>query len=439
MQPPLPLAVRPGFVAENPTIVRTSLDECDTIRFEQTVSDVKGETVSDSTSWASPGWRPDDQEGTRAAGDTAPEASSGASGTTSPGGYTPAGGAPVPPPAPGWTPPPKPGLIPLRPLDFGALLGATFQVLRRNPRPTFGAALLLNALVVLVAFGLTFGVTFWALDRSMRASAADAAAIEAGTVGLVIVMALLAVAISLVAQALLQGVIVLEVSRATLGEKLTLRQLLELGRGRWGALIGWTMLLSGALLVGMTLFFLVIAVMVAVGGVVGAVVGILLGVFGGLAFVALSFWLWIKLALVPAAIMLERLTLGAAIRRAWTLVVGHFWRTFGILLLITVMVQVASSVVSAPFSIAASFGGVLVNPAGDDLTSLWVLLGANVITIAVTVVVGAIGAVLLSAATALIYLDLRMRKEGLDLELQRFVELRASGATAADPYQHTAR
>ncbi|MBX9472771.1 MAG: glycerophosphoryl diester phosphodiesterase membrane domain-containing protein [Chryseoglobus sp.] len=319
------------------------------------------------------------------------------------------------------------------------MLGATFQVLRRNPRPTFGAALLLNALVVIVAFGLTFGVSFWALDRSIRASADDAAAIEAGAVGLIIVTALIAVALSLVAQAVLLGVIVLEVSRATLGEKLTLRQLLALGKGRWWALIGWTALLSVALIIGLTLFVLVIALLIAAGGPAGVAIGVLLGVFGGLAFTALSMWLWIKLALVPTAIMLERLPLRDAIRRGWTLVRGHFWRTFGTLLLITVMVQVASSVVSAPFSFAASFGTVLVNPAGDDLTSIWLLLGANVLTIAVTVVVGAIGSVLLSAATALIYIDLRMRKEGLDLELQRVVELRASGASAPDPYQPAAR
>ncbi|MDO9590590.1 MAG: hypothetical protein Q7J04_05550, partial [Microcella sp.] len=248
-----------------------------------------------------------------------------------------------------------------------------------------------------------------------------------------------AVALSLVAQAVLLGVIVLEVSRATVGEKLTLRQLLALGKGRWGALIGWTALLSVALLIGMTLFVLVIALLIAAGGPAGLAFGILLAVFGGLGFIALSLWLWIKLALVPTAIMLERLPLGEAVRRGWTLVGGHFWRTLGILLLITVMVQVASSVVSAPFSIAASFGGVLVNPAGDDLTALTVLLGANVLTIAVTIVVGAIGSVLLSAATALVYIDLRMRKEGLDLDLQRFVELRATGASAPDPYQPAAR
>ena len=434
---------RAQFWAENPTIVRPSLDECDTIRSEQTEREAKGTTVSDSTSWASPGWQPEKPNDGRPAGDQAAGEGAGASGATdtpaSPGGYAPVSGTPVPQPAAGWAPPPKPGLIPLRPLDFGALLGATFQVLRRNPRPTFGAALLLNALVVIAAFGLSFGVTFWALDRSIRASADDAAAIEAGAIGLIIVSGLIAVALSLVAQAVLLGVIVLEVSRATLGEKLTLRQLFELGKGRWWALIGWTALLSVALLVGLTLFVIVIVVLIAVGGPAGIAIGILLAVFGGLGFVALSMWLWIKLALVPTAIMLERLPLGAAIRRGWSLVRGHFWRTFGTLLLISVMVQVASSVVSAPFSIAATFGGALVNPAADDLTALWVLLGANVLTIAVTIVVGAIGSVLLSAATALIYIDLRMRKEGLDLELQRFVELRASGASAPDPYQPSAR
>lgn len=406
--------------------VRPSLDECDTIRFEPTESDAKGRCVTDSTNWASPGgYEP--------------------AGGATPGGQTPqsfgsaSDPAAAPPPAAGWAPPPKPGLVPLRPLDFGTLLGATFQVLRRNPRPTFGAALLLNALVVIVAFGLTFGVTFWAIDRSVRASATDAAAIEAGAIGLIIVMGLVAVALSLVAQALLLGVIILEVSRATVGEKLTLRELFARGRGRWGALIGWTAILSGALLIGMTLFVAVIALLIAAGGPAGVATGITLGILGGLGFAVLAAWLWIKLALVPVAIMLERLPLVEAVRRGWTLITGHFWRTFGILLLITVMVQFAAGIISAPFSFIAGLGGALVNPAGDEITTLVFLLGANVLSLAVTVVVGAIGAVLTSAATALIYIDLRMRKEGLDLELQRFVETRASGAAAPDPYQSAAR
>ncbi|MFL0713349.1 MAG: hypothetical protein ACJLS2_12740 [Microcella pacifica] len=382
--------------------------------------------MTNDSPWQSPGWQPSGN------GDSSdPGGAPGAS----PGGYAPAPGQP----AAGWTPPPKPGLIPLRPLDFGTILGGTFQVLRRNPRPTFGAALLINALVVIVTFGLTFGVSFWAVDRELRASADDLDAVSAGTVGLIILSGIIAVAVSLVAQAVLQGVIVLEVSRATLGEKLTLRALLARGRGRWWALIGWTALLSLVLIVALTVLVLLIAGMAVAAGPAGPFLAVGLGILGGLGFAVLAAWLWIKFALVPTAIMLERLPLGAAIRRGWTLVIGHFWRTFGILLLVTVMVQIASGVVSFPFQLAAGFGGALVNPAGDPTGSIALIIGSNVLLIAITVVIGAIGSVLLSSATALLYIDIRMRKEGLDLDLQRVVEERAAGLDPHDPYEAAAR
>ena len=59
----------------------------------------------------------------------------------------------------------------------------------------------------------------------------------------------------------------------------------------------------------------------------------------------------------------------------------------------------------------------------------------SVLTIFIALVVGAVTAVIQSATTALIYIDLRMRKEGLDLDLQAYVES-ATGADqrVADPY-----
>jgi hypothetical protein len=57
-----------------------------------------------------------------------------------------------------------------------------------------------------------------------------------------------------------------------------------------------------------------------------------------------------------------------------------------------------------------------------------------VISSIVTAIVGAIGSVIQTAAVALLYIDLRMRKEGLDLELVRFVEGRQTGQELPDPY-----
>jgi hypothetical protein len=59
-----------------------------------------------------------------------------------------------------------------------------------------------------------------------------------------------------------------------------------------------------------------------------------------------------------------------------------------------------------------------------------------ILTTVVTSLVGAVTAIISSASTSLIYIDLRMRKEGLDLDLVRFVEARQGGDNSvADPYR----
>ena len=50
-------------------------------------------------------------------------------------------------------------------------------------------------------------------------------------------------------------------------------------------------------------------------------------------------------------------------------------------------------------------------------------------------VVGAIGVVMLSSSLALIYIDMRMRKEGLDLELLQYVEAKQNSLPGVEnPY-----
>lgn len=344
-------------------------------------------------------------------------------------------GAPMAPVPAGWTPPPKPGLIPLRPLSFGTLLGASFQVLRRNPRPMFGFALIVTAIVSLVA-GVVVGlVTFGAVSRIESALAEDVDAIAAGSVALIILAGLVAVALSLVATAILQGVVSLEVARGTLGEKLRLGGLWRAARGRIGALIGWTILLTGVLVVAVVIVILIIVALSIAGGAVGVAIGVLLGflLFGGLA--VLGAWLGTRLALVPSALMIERLPLRAAITRSWTLSVGFFWRTFGILILVAVILSFAGQIITTPVQLVFTLGGGLLNPNADENAALTTLLIGSLVTTVISVVIGAISAVVQSATAALIYIDLRMRKEGLDLELAQFVEARQSGsATVADPY-----
>jgi hypothetical protein len=334
----------------------------------------------------------------------------------------------------GWAPPPKPGLIPLRPLTLGNILGASFQVLRRNPGPTFGFSLLVTGVLYVVSLLVVGVVTFLVFGRVASATGADRATISAGAVGILILSALVPVALAIVGGALVQGIISLEVARGTVGERLRLRGLWRAAKGRLWALIGWSAALVAVVLLFVAIVAGLIALLVAFGGTAGIVIGVLLGIFGGLGAVALAAWLTTRLSLVPSALMIERLPLRAAIRRSWTLTIGYFWRTFGIEQLVSVIISTVSQVITAPLSLISGITVSLLNPNGDPSAALPMLAIVYAITVALAVVIQAITAVVQAATASLIYIDLRMRKEGLDLELNRFVEWKQTGTPVDDPY-----
>ncbi|MWV50553.1 hypothetical protein GRS96_14870 [Rathayibacter sp. VKM Ac-2803] len=338
---------------------------------------------------------------------------------------------------PGWTPPPKPGLIPLRPLGFGTLLGAPFQVLRRSPRTTLGVALLVQGVGSVLALVLYGVIAVLAVGRIEQADAADQDAVGAGALAIVILAALIPLAVALATGALVQGVVVLEVSRGVLGERPTLRQLLGRLRGRFWALVGWTVLqgIGTALLVAAAVALAVpLFLLGAQNGGAGTIVGgILVLVFASLAAAALGVWIGTKLALVPSILVVERLSIRRAVARSWGLVVGGFWRTFGALALMLVIVQFASQVIATPLSLLVPIAGALIaptDPGAQIVSSLIVTL----LSVAVGLVIGAVGTVLQSAVTGLAYLDRRMRREGFDLVLLRHVEDRAAGRPSTDPF-----
>jgi hypothetical protein len=93
-----------------------------------------------------------------------------------------------------------------------------------------------------------------------------------------------------------------------------------------------------------------------------------------------------------------------ALGRSWNLVRDNWWRTVGILIIVTIMVSLIQT------ALAFLFGGVaaVVPGLSDDLR-------AGVVTTVTTLVDALVGAITPIAITML-YLDLRVRKEGLDLD-----------------------
>ncbi|MEO6942094.1 MAG: hypothetical protein ABI238_03515, partial [Terrimesophilobacter sp.] len=320
---------------------------------------------------------------------------------------------PQPPPADAsggtaWAPPPRPGLIPLRPLDLGTLLGASFRVLRRNPRPTFGVALLLQGLVMIITLLAVGGVTFASLTRLGSAAPEDSGAIAAGTIGFGVLSALISVFLGIIAGALLQGIIVVEVARGTLGEKLPLRGIWGFVKGRIWALVGWAALVAGILLIAIGIIVGIIVVLSVTLGGMGIVLGVVFGLLGGLGLIVLGVWIGTKVSLVPSALVIERLPLRGAIARSWTLTGGFFWKVFGIQLLVTAILGIAANIALTPFSLLAPLLLVLLDPNGTGSTfAITASVVVYILQLVITVVLSAITSIISTATSALIYLDLR--------------------------------
>jgi hypothetical protein len=161
-----------------------------------------------------------------------------------------------------------------------------------------------------------------------------------------------------------------------------------------------------------------------------------------LAAIPLIWWLSIKLLLTPAVIILERATMWQAIGRSWTLVRGRFWVALGVILVISITFSAVGQVISFPLTILSSGITTIIAPTGSPDASaiigvIVVLLLAQVLTL----LIQSVAVVVQSTATALIYIDCRMRREGLDLDLLAYVERRDAGATVLqDPYlEHIGR
>jgi hypothetical protein len=345
--------------------------------------------------------------------------------------------------APGWTPPPKPGLIPLHPLSFGTIIGSSFRVMRRNPAPTFGLSVLIYGLVTILYVGLLGLLFATSLSRLSTATYDDQADILTGSVGLIALSTLVPTSLALIATALLQSVISLEVSRATLGEKLKTRGLWRLAKGRIGTMVLWALLLTAFIVVFVLVSSIATGLVFAAGasstnsddGFTAVLAGFGLTFVMGLVFGALAAWLGIKTSLVPSIVMLERLTLRASIQRSWQLTRGSFWRTLGAQLLIGVIIYAATYIISIPITLIGYIVIGLSNPTSNDGSFLLAIGVLYLVIGAVTVAVGAIGLVMQSGSLALIYIDIRMRKEGLDLELLRYVEAKQLGTGGVEnPY-----
>ena len=320
---------------------------------------------------------------------------------------------------------PKPSIIPLRPLSIGEILGGAFESLRANPKSMFVPSLVVMSIVGLLSAGsLALFLSRLGLPNltsgKVELSETDVDKIGASLVGLLVQLGVTSV-LSMMATSIIIGLLIVTVSRTILGRKASLGDVWQRTRPRVWALIGQTLLIELILAV---ITAVVTAIVFGIGwALLGNIIAygadedsagtIILAILAILAVIAvlglLTFALICKLSLAPAALVLENIGVLEGISRSWTLTRGYFWRIVGIRLLSFLIVLVASQ--------AASYGVSLITQG-----LVYAAPDAVIVLMALSTLLNSlVQAAILpfdSSVIALMYTDLRMRSEGLDVELR---------------------
>lgn len=312
--------------------------------------------------------------------------------------------------APGQQPPQsyipaQPGIIPLRPLNLGQIYDGAFKSIRANPMVMFifaGVILSVSTIVELVLSAPFFTGYMSILDlldddpaviESM--SADDFASMLTGSLGPMILGAVL----SVIATTILTGVLTFAVSQAVLGYKPTVRQVWDQAKGQILRLIGLVVLI-GLIGAAVPVAFVALFILVIQTGSTG--LGIFVGLVGLLAAVVWFIVVNVGTAMATPALMLERCGPITALRRGWALAKPFFWRVLGIVLLTGIITSVVSSVIVMPFSMFSIF-----------LPTAGMLAAQGVGTVIAATLITPFSA----AVIALLYIDIRIRREGLAAEL----------------------
>ena len=322
-------------------------------------------------------------------------------------GWGPPPGAFRPPP-----PPPKPGIIALRPLGVGEILDGAISAIRGYPRMMLGLSAVVAAITQVLIVPVTWlllrdsGDRAFSFDQSTATTPEQDVTFAASAITATGVQ----VVVTLVASLVLTGILTVAVSRAVLGQSISARDAWDQARPRLPALLGVTGLVL-LIMLGLAVLALAPGVILAVASAPTATI-VIAFVLGIPAFVVVAAYLYTAFALAPPAIVLERQGVVASLRRSRSLVRGAWWRTFGILLLVNLIAQVLAGILGVPFTVLT----LLVAWVTGDGLNVYAILPLLVTALG-TIVASAVTWPFTAVSTALIYVDRRMRREALDLEL----------------------
>ena len=254
----------------------------------------------------------------------------------------------------------------LRPLEIGDLLDETFRMYRRHFLFFAGLSIILSIPQAALA-GFTYHAFSGLLQVGNPGQPPDlsvlTSTLAADGIFFVVILALLPFS---------YGAVTYAACESALGRPITLAGVLSGVLRRYFHLLGYSLLIFAMAVV--------------------------------FCLIPLWIWIWVGWAVVMPVMFVENVGLGAAMGRSWRLVQGRWWRTFLILFLMFVLSYVVSIALSAFITLGQTLLEIVISPA----VVLW-------ISGATSVIVGSLVDPVIEIALVLVYFDLRVRREGLDL------------------------
>ena len=302
-------------------------------------------------------------------------------------------------------------LIDIRPMDLGDILDGTIRVYRKNPWVFVG----ILALIVSIPMFITQVTTnylmniSWEILKSGFSGETDLSGVFTSREYITASGAMMAGGILLFFLApIAQAAMVYAVSETILGREIDIRGCLNHIKPMSGKII--------------LAYFLYLLIALGVLGGLTLVIGIIASNVGtqslpvvvsiSMLFLIIYAWfmvfLTIKYLFIPQSVVLDNTGAVQGLKRSFGLSTGYWWRTFGIYMIISIIIGIISALLGQGVKL--------------------VELGINAIPGLVDVVGLALGGIIMTfislflnpvtfIATTLLYYDLRIRKEGFDLVL----------------------
>lgn len=317
----------------------------------------------------------------------------------------------------------------LRPMSIGDIFDAAFRLYRRHFLTFIGIAALLQVPMTMLQITVQFLFGGQALENWLRFASRPPRVLAGQTVFDILpfrdiaLFAGIGVGLGvlqfLLVQNLIAGALANAVARSYRGQPVSILGSYSIGLQRFLALVGASLatLAIGVLFLGVVFgctfgsVFVLFSNISSRGGAGGVLSGlaIFFAIFGAFLLLALlTLYFYTRLLMTTQAIVLENHGPLGGIARSWRLVGGSFWRTLAIAVLMYILVYVIAGLPSGILSFALQI------LSGNSLDALL----RNQIIAAVIAQVGQIIVLPLQLVIfTMLYYDLRVRKEGYDLEL----------------------